>query len=431
MATNYPGGLDSFTAPDSSAALGEVVGGRKHSERHRDVEDAVEAIQAELGVNPSGASATVVARLDALAAGSGHEVWDRFSDHANGALGAALTGQVYANFGTPVGTGGVGPAVSAGKLGRTYTGAGAWYAQQRLAGNVRRIGARFSVEPGSSTLLGAAVFGVWNNDFAVTNPTIPSGPLHFVMRRDGWSIGVIEAGVVSEYAGAYYSFTLADDGTVYSAEAVIDADNGTVTIYLPDGSVAAVQDSRVSTLDAEWAMWEGFTSAATDPVFKFHEVWADSRSADSGIRSALAAQTATLAVERPVVVEYAPATDPNHVAPTSPTAVDTTNLRLTATFPASGRILIEASGYVEFLSACSYYWSVMRGGTIVVADLAASAPGAAGIARFAGARVITGPPGDVYVLDLAHFATASSAAVLHSSHGAGLPTLLKATPLPA
>lgn len=66
MATNYPGGLDSFTAPDGSAALGEVVGGRKHSERHRDVEDAVEAIQAELGVNPSGGSATVAARLDGL-----------------------------------------------------------------------------------------------------------------------------------------------------------------------------------------------------------------------------------------------------------------------------------------------------------------------------------------------------------------------------
>ena len=46
MATNYPSGLDSFTAPNPGDALGSSTTGRKHSERHRDIEDAVEAIQA-------------------------------------------------------------------------------------------------------------------------------------------------------------------------------------------------------------------------------------------------------------------------------------------------------------------------------------------------------------------------------------------------
>lgn len=78
MATNYPSGLDSFTAPNPGDALGSSTTGRKHSERHRDIEDAVEAIETELGVDPSGASASVVARLDALdsawpAADAAHE----------------------------------------------------------------------------------------------------------------------------------------------------------------------------------------------------------------------------------------------------------------------------------------------------------------------------------------------------------------------
>ena len=64
MATNYPGGLDSFTAPAGDDALGSTTGGRKHSERHRDIEDAVEAIQAELGVNPAGDFDTVAEHLD-------------------------------------------------------------------------------------------------------------------------------------------------------------------------------------------------------------------------------------------------------------------------------------------------------------------------------------------------------------------------------
>lgn len=235
---------------------------------------------------------------------------------------------------------------------------------------------------------------------------------------------------MSEYDGAYYTSSLADDGTVYSAEAVIDADNDTVTLYLPDGSVVAVTDSRLGTLDAGWAFWEGFTSATTDPVFKVHEVWADSRIAGHALTGSLAASTSELVASRPVVVQYAPTTDPTYVAPTSMGAVDTTNLRLTVVIPPSGRVLVEVAGYVEFTAGCSYYWGAKRGSDIVIADFAASATAAAGIARFTGSRVITGTPSDVHVLDLAHFATAATSVVLHSCNGTGLPTVFKATPLP-
>lgn len=65
MASAYPGGLDSFTNPVSTDLTNSVT--VPHATQHADLNDAVEAIQAELGVDPAGASATVVARLDLLA----------------------------------------------------------------------------------------------------------------------------------------------------------------------------------------------------------------------------------------------------------------------------------------------------------------------------------------------------------------------------
>lgn len=63
MASAYPGGLDSFTNPVSTDLTNSVT--VPHATQHADLNDAVEAIQAELGIAPSGASATLVARLGA------------------------------------------------------------------------------------------------------------------------------------------------------------------------------------------------------------------------------------------------------------------------------------------------------------------------------------------------------------------------------
>lgn len=61
MATNYPGALDALTNPTSTDNMATV----SHSAQHTNANDAIEAIQAELGINPAGSEATVVARLDA------------------------------------------------------------------------------------------------------------------------------------------------------------------------------------------------------------------------------------------------------------------------------------------------------------------------------------------------------------------------------
>ena len=65
MATNYPGALDTLTNPIGTDALNNAT--TPHATQHTDANDAIEAIQAELGVNPKGSSATVVARLNGTA----------------------------------------------------------------------------------------------------------------------------------------------------------------------------------------------------------------------------------------------------------------------------------------------------------------------------------------------------------------------------
>lgn len=66
MATSYPGGLDAFTNPAATDPLNSAT--VPHATQHTDVNDAIEAIEAELGTDPSGASATVKARFEAIEA---------------------------------------------------------------------------------------------------------------------------------------------------------------------------------------------------------------------------------------------------------------------------------------------------------------------------------------------------------------------------
>jgi hypothetical protein len=63
MATNYPGALDSLTNPTATDTLDSVT--VPHASQHTDINDAVEAIEGELGTNPKGSFATVKARLAA------------------------------------------------------------------------------------------------------------------------------------------------------------------------------------------------------------------------------------------------------------------------------------------------------------------------------------------------------------------------------
>lgn len=60
MATNYPASIDNFVNPAGTATLASP----DHAGQHTDINDAVEAIETELGTLPKGSKASVKARLD-------------------------------------------------------------------------------------------------------------------------------------------------------------------------------------------------------------------------------------------------------------------------------------------------------------------------------------------------------------------------------
>lgn len=66
MATNYPGAVDSLTNP----AAGDALNSPSHAAQHANANDAIEAMQTELGTTPSGSETTVAARLAAIEAGT-------------------------------------------------------------------------------------------------------------------------------------------------------------------------------------------------------------------------------------------------------------------------------------------------------------------------------------------------------------------------
>ena len=60
MATAYPGAIDVLTNPGG----GDNLNAPDHAAQHTNANDAIEAIETELGIDPAGAFATVVLRLD-------------------------------------------------------------------------------------------------------------------------------------------------------------------------------------------------------------------------------------------------------------------------------------------------------------------------------------------------------------------------------
>ena len=63
MATNYPTAADVF--PSITSADQMNTAGKVHSQQHTDMGDAIEAIQAELGLNPSDGSGTTFTTVKA------------------------------------------------------------------------------------------------------------------------------------------------------------------------------------------------------------------------------------------------------------------------------------------------------------------------------------------------------------------------------
>ena len=64
MAINYPTSLDNFTNPTSSDAMNSVS--VPHATQHSDLNDAVEALEAKVGVNGSAVATSLEYRVNVL-----------------------------------------------------------------------------------------------------------------------------------------------------------------------------------------------------------------------------------------------------------------------------------------------------------------------------------------------------------------------------
>lgn len=64
MAIQYPAALDNFINPTSNDRLDSVT--VPHHQQHADLNDAVEAIQTVIGLNPAGGHLTVKDRISSL-----------------------------------------------------------------------------------------------------------------------------------------------------------------------------------------------------------------------------------------------------------------------------------------------------------------------------------------------------------------------------
>ena len=64
MATNFPSGLDSFTNPTATDAMDSAT--VPHADQHANVNDAVEALQAKVGVDGSAVTSSLDYQLNAI-----------------------------------------------------------------------------------------------------------------------------------------------------------------------------------------------------------------------------------------------------------------------------------------------------------------------------------------------------------------------------
>lgn len=72
MASVYPGALDNFTNPASTDLLSQA--GVSHADQHSDANDAIEALQAKVGVTSSAVTSSHdyrIAQLEATGGGGG------------------------------------------------------------------------------------------------------------------------------------------------------------------------------------------------------------------------------------------------------------------------------------------------------------------------------------------------------------------------
>ena len=174
---------------------------------------------------------------------------------------------------------GVGPesaVVANGRLEVSWPASapGAYYLQAPMASKVRRIGATFGFGPSANYTSGSFCLAAWTTDGA--QPGISQAHCHIFTTVVGWLFQIVTGGMIITITQGGYAAPLPQDWSELRLEVVIEG--STAYIYLPDGSTAIAQDSRIGTISGYSPCWEFYRDAGTTTVpLAFYEVWADTR----------------------------------------------------------------------------------------------------------------------------------------------------------
>ena len=162
MATNFPTSLDSLTNPTS----GDSLNSPSHAGQHADANDAIEALQAKVGVNNSAVTTTIDYKLRNLDA----------STITNGSLTAAVVDQLEENWNIVA-------SAATGTINFDVKTASIWYYTSNASAN-HTVNVRGDSSTTLSSLLavGDSITVVWAN----TNGTTAYWPSTFQV--DGSSI---------------------------------------------------------------------------------------------------------------------------------------------------------------------------------------------------------------------------------------------------
>lgn len=232
MATSYPGGYDSFDEVGPLNLRSDSVGGRDLRDFINDHGDAIEALEAENGLNPSGTDATVAARLTAIEAGTNLAVLGHHKTRT-----APRTG-LY----TP-GTSG-------------HYASAPYAAGLAITGDIdlRWIGSLDDWTPAATTALVARFYNdAGSRNFAFTVMDSPAGYLQLTWSADGTT-------TLTATSTAATGFT---NGAIGGVRVTLDVNNG-----------AAGHTATFYTSSDEGASWTQLGSAVTTAGTT--SIWSDS-----------------------------------------------------------------------------------------------------------------------------------------------------------
>lgn len=255
MASSYPGGLDALTNPTGSDSMASV----SHAGQHANANDAIEAIQAELGTDPAGASATVAARFNTKvtkAASSTDNALARFDGTGGDTVqNSGVTADDSGNLSTP------GTVAAAGLAGSLLSSANPIVNGSVAAGTSAIPSRQDHVHPTDTTRAPLA-----SPTFTGT-VTIPSGlVLGTVTHTEGTGS---PQGVVTAVVGSTYVDTAATTGAIRWIKATGTGNTGWVVEYgdtgrrvLATGDITAATNVTATT-SGFWLRRIGNTVTAT------------------------------------------------------------------------------------------------------------------------------------------------------------------------